>query len=254
MKSLTLIHQTIRQHEGLYSLNDLHLAAGGEARHRPNYFLDNEQTQALIAELLEAGNPASKCIETVRGKGKAQGTYACKELVIAYAAWISAAFHLKVIGVFLASVQPPALPPTKQAKEALDVMDKAIRVLKRWGFKENACLISANQYTRKHTQIDVLADTGNTALVAENQTSADYTPTELGMRIGGLSGRKVNEMLAAAGLQVQDEAKKWLPTDKAEGHYVWHDTSKAHGSGTPVKQLKWYDSVLPLIQDIRKVA
>jgi len=100
MKALTLINQTIRQHEGLYSLNDLHLAAGGEARHRPSYFLENDQTQALIAELLEAGNPASKCTETIRGKGKAQGTYACKELVIAYAAWISAAFHLKVIGVF----------------------------------------------------------------------------------------------------------------------------------------------------------
>jgi len=107
--------------------------------------------------------------------------------------------------------------PAKQAKEALDVMDKAVRVLTRWGFSGNACLISANQYTRKHAQVDVLADTGNTHLVAENQASRDYTPSELGLRIGGLSGQKVNLALAAAGLQIKP-AKDWIPTDKAEGY------------------------------------
>jgi len=240
MKTLTLINQTIRQHDGLYSLNDLHLASGGEDKHRPTFFLRNEQTQALIEELSCAN---LHTLKTITGKGKAQGTYACKELVIAYAAWISAAFHLKVIGVFLDSVKPPALPPAKQAKqakEALDVMDKAVRVLKRWGFGENACLISANQYTRKHTQVDVLADTGNTALVAENQASKPYIPSELGMRMGGLSGQKVNLLLAEAGLQTKP-AKDWIPTDKAEGYYVWHDTTRRHNDGAPVPQLKWYE-------------
>jgi len=61
-------------------------------------------------------------------------------------------------------------------------------------------------------------------------------------------------MTMQAGLQVQDEAKKWLPTDKAKGHYIWHDTGKRHGNGTPVAQLKWHDSVLPFIQDMREAA
>jgi len=109
--SITIGSVPIHQRNGLYSLNDLHQASGGEDKHRPNYFLTNAQTQPLITTLDEAGNPASKILEIVRGRGKAQGTYVygCKELVIAYASWISAAFHLKVIRVFLdnvASAQP----------------------------------------------------------------------------------------------------------------------------------------------------
>jgi len=94
MTALTILSTPIRRLDGLYSLNDLHKAAGGENKHRPNYFLSNEQTKALIDEIQIAGIPA------ISSKPK-HGTYACRELVIAYAAWISAVFHLRVIRVFL---------------------------------------------------------------------------------------------------------------------------------------------------------
>ncbi len=99
MTTLTIGTSEIRQINGLYSLNDLHKASGGEAKHRPGYFLTNDQTKALIVEIQTAGIPAVKSAE-----GRNGGSYACKELVIAYAAWISPAFHLKVIRVFLAQV------------------------------------------------------------------------------------------------------------------------------------------------------
>ncbi len=102
--ALVIAGTSVRQLNGLYSLNDLHKAAGGEAKHQPALFMRGEQTQALISEI---GNSTdSQSFKTKEGRNG--GTYACKELVIAYAAWISAAFHLKVIRVFLDSVQPAA--------------------------------------------------------------------------------------------------------------------------------------------------
>lgn len=100
-KALTIGATSVRQVGGLFSLNDLHKESGARPRHRPGYFLENEQTQALVKEIETAGIPAVKTKE-----GRGGGTYACRELVIAYAAWISAAFHLKVIRVFLAVTAP----------------------------------------------------------------------------------------------------------------------------------------------------
>lgn len=101
--SNTDIHQDA---EGRYSLNDLHKAAGGEDRHRPNYFLENDQTKRLIATLMaerDAGNPASAnagfpAVKT--REGRYGGSYACKEIVYAYAMWISPGFHIQVIRTF----------------------------------------------------------------------------------------------------------------------------------------------------------
>lgn len=99
--ALTIGTTSVRQVGDLFSLNDLHQESGGRPGHRPGYFLDNEQTKALVTEIETAGIPAVKTKE-----GRGGGTYACKELVIAYAAWISAAFHLKVIRVFLKQMAP----------------------------------------------------------------------------------------------------------------------------------------------------
>jgi len=108
--ALSIGSVTIRAHDGLYSLNDLHQASGGAAKHQPALFVRLDTTQALIQEI-HSTDSQSAAINTING-GRYRGTYACRELVIAYAAWISAAFHLKVIRVFLDTVAPAqqALP------------------------------------------------------------------------------------------------------------------------------------------------
>ena len=116
----------VRQLNGLFSLNDLHKAAGGEAKHQPALFMRMEQTQALIAEI---GNSTdSQSFKTKEGRNG--GTYACRELVIAYAAWISAAFHLKVIRVFLDATtgRPynPAIDYTRVSPAEKQAIRKAV--------------------------------------------------------------------------------------------------------------------------------
>jgi len=108
---LTIGDFSVRQLGGLFSLNDLHTAAGAAKRHAPNRFMRLDNTKELLTELgacPEMGTPSAESQTPLRtvNDGTNNGTYACRELVIAYAAWISAAFHLKVIRVFLQIVIP----------------------------------------------------------------------------------------------------------------------------------------------------
>lgn len=83
--------------DGLFCLNDLHRAAVAPDHKKPSEWMRLETAQELIAEIEKAGIPAIKSRQRI-------GTFACKELVYAYAMWLSAAFHLKVIRAFDALV------------------------------------------------------------------------------------------------------------------------------------------------------
>lgn len=102
MSNLTILNNSIRQLDNLYSLTDLHRASGGEQKHKPVLFLSNQQTKELISEIEIEGKVGipTLIVKTVRG-GKNPSTYACEELMLAYAMWISPKFHLVVLRAFL---------------------------------------------------------------------------------------------------------------------------------------------------------
>lgn len=95
-KQLTVCGVAIKQDaEGRYCLNDLHKAAGGEERHATWRFLRLDTTEELTKEIQ---NTISGGLEPVASKaGRNGGTFVVKELVYAYAMWISPKFHLEVI-------------------------------------------------------------------------------------------------------------------------------------------------------------
>lgn len=100
MTNLVISETFIRQDDdGRYCLNDLHKAGGGRPEHRPGHFLRNKQTKGLIKEM----GGAQICASVLHGDGG--GTYVAKELVYAYAMWISPAFALKVIRGYDSMVQ-----------------------------------------------------------------------------------------------------------------------------------------------------
>ncbi|EOW6612709.1 KilA-N domain-containing protein [Vibrio fluvialis] len=110
MPNLTIFSKNVRTLDGLYSLNDLHRASGGKLTHKPANFARLDTTKELIDEINRCSD-LSIAISTNRG-GKNQGTWVCKELVYAYAMWISPKFHLNIIRAFdsMSTNKTPQLP------------------------------------------------------------------------------------------------------------------------------------------------
>ena len=105
--TITLCNTSIRQDlEGRYCLNDLHKASGYQNKHRPSLWLKNQQAIDFIDEIAKAGNTAleqNQVVKVING-GNKQGIYVLKELVYAYAMWISPKFHIAVIRAYDALV------------------------------------------------------------------------------------------------------------------------------------------------------
>jgi hypothetical protein len=228
---------------GRFSLNDLHRAAGGEDRHSPNRWTRTDGYQALVAELTP--EMAFAPVESTRG-GASPGTYAAKELVYAYAMWISASFNLKVIRTFDAVATGNAPPQLGEMREAVDLFQPFFEVAVLIGCDKQAAAISANQAVFAVSGANVLQLMGRTHMKAENQESLFYIPRELGERLGGISAQKVNKMLVASGFQLK-VGEQWEVTDSGKRFARIYDTGKKHSSGVPIQQIKWSSEVIPAL-------
>lgn len=139
---------------------------------------------------------------------------------------------------------PHTTKPTIRDERELQLLARdTMRTLKAFGIVGNAAVISTDNYCRTIAGRSLLEPLGATHLLAD-QRGRTYTPTELGKMCNPpLSAVKFNLAIEQAGLQKRDMGE-WMPTDKAAGLCEWLDTGKRHSNGTPVKQLKWFKTVL----------
>ncbi len=145
-----------------------------------------------------------------------------------------------------------AIPLAQQQKDPelvanplyqISVSEKALDMAKAFGFTGNQALISADHATRNMIGFSPLAAMGQKSLSAPVQAMT-FTPTQLGqMMAPPTNPREVNKLLEAAGLQIKIDSQ-WIPTDQGKPLCEILDTGKSHNTGTPVKQVKWYQTVL----------
>jgi hypothetical protein len=155
MHALTLFNTQIRQLDGLFSLNDLHAASGNGLKHKPANFMRLDSTTDLIEEIRcsDLSITPARTIKGNRADGIPQGTYVCRELVYAYAMWISAKFHLHVIRAFDALQQPSFqfTPPIDDLVEELtnQVLARDIGTIRR----RIVDIITTRLYQKPHEDI-----------------------------------------------------------------------------------------------------
>ena len=157
--TLAILGTTIRQDaEGRFCLNDCWAAARKPEEKKPSNWHDLLGTQELVEEIRQSGNLTfgGKQPLFVKKGGNAPGIWACKELVYAYAMWISPAFHLTVIRAFDAlvtgQIATPALSEQEIVAQALQITVRQVEELKA----ENAILAPKAEVADKIANSDGL--------------------------------------------------------------------------------------------------
>lgn len=252
--SLTILSTAIRQDaEGRYCLNDCHRASGAEKKDGPSYWLATKDSEKLVEKLNE--ETAGMSVVTVEGRNG--GTFVAKELVYAYAMWISADFSLTVIRAFDAMVRGAApnilhrLPQSRipAIRSANALFGSAMAFNRRMGMDKPQARLKALARVKDETGLDLVEIFGFVEQVSPRQVKT-LTATDIGVLLR-LGPSDVNKLLAIAELLTEGRDKKgkkvWVPTEKAERFGRLCDVSKAYASGT-TQQWRWYPEVVDFIR------
>lgn len=131
-------------------------------------------------------------------------------------------------------------PKLKAIPFAEKVFRPLVSIAESFGLEKNQALLYANKATCRETGVD-FQNILQIELKNEKQEIA-FTPTELGKRVG-LSAQQFNLRLVCFGLQ-EKHGDKWVVLEKGKSLSVVLDAGKKHSDGTPIQQIKWYESVL----------
>lgn len=194
------------------------------------------------------GIDAPKFLGTQKyGKGNTRSVYflpkrECELMVMSESLVVQTKVYDRLAALESGALAAPARHPVDLATQALRLAPLAVRAARAFGLDRNAAAISANQYVCAITGQNLLKDFGSTHLLAENQATQWFTPTELSEQ-AQLTAQQINKLLASAGFQ-KKRGKKWELMDAGREFARLFDTGKKHESGAPIQQVKWSPSVI----------
>ena len=236
----------IRQRpDGYFDATAMCKANGKHFKH----YLENQSTTEFLEVLsLKVGIPTFKIIEVK--SGRYGGSWIHPKGAIHLAFWCNPEFAVMVTEwtfelLTTGSVSlDPKLEVIPFAQAKADELDKL-------GIVGNAKQIALNNSIKQQFGCDMLQLFGIESPVAEIQ-QALFIPTEIAKRVGLKSARPVNLKLTELGLQTNHRDHKnrlyYELTEDGIKQGQYQDTGKKHHSGTPVRTIKWYESVLQFFQ------
>jgi len=112
---------------GLYSLNDLHKASGGDVSKRPAQWLRTDRATRLI-KALESDAHLCTPLQTVHGDGG--GTFGGRHVLVAYSTYLSVEMEILVQQAFIDKVEGQSKPlsPAEQLMQQAKFMLEQERV------------------------------------------------------------------------------------------------------------------------------
>ncbi len=139
----------------------------------------------------------------------------------------------------------PALAPPQELRPLETNLRSAVNIAKLLGLNDNQAILSANRVIKRSHGVDCMKMFEATHLINPKQERL-LTATELGNTLG-ISAQSANKLLVESGIIEPKRNHKnkvfYVPTEKGMPFCVLMDTGKHHNNGTPVQQLKFYESV-----------
>lgn len=139
----------------------------------------------------------------------------------------------------------------KDLEAKLGIFKTLCEAAKLFGLEGNQALLKADKSLKKDygdsfiTRLEIeLKSPDNEALLIVTEVGKKLDPP--------ISAKNVNLHLAAMGFQERVEYRtgkfEWRLTEKGKAYGSYLDTGKVHSNGTPIQQIKWKESIIPLMQ------
>lgn len=151
-------------------------------------------------------------------------------------------FRQWVVNDVLPSIRKTGKYEVKQTTDLKLKFELTKMLLEPAGITGNQLTLALDKVYRTNTGESLLAQTG-VELKAPTQSQL-LTPTQIGERLDGRSAKAINLLLQDLGLQ-RKAGKEWELTQLGkDSGGVYLDTNKRHSNGTPIRQIKWPDTIV----------